>query len=84
MDFSRNQIKQKKELDIPASASTDPNSFEIARIWASNGKQVVTLRPEIWDDPVNWGLMLADFVKHVSSAYEQSCKDKKEGSVRKS
>ncbi|OGV59049.1 MAG: hypothetical protein A2283_03660 [Lentisphaerae bacterium RIFOXYA12_FULL_48_11] len=70
MVFARNPNKQ-KELAVPPSVTADVTAVEIARIWASNGKQVVTLRPELWEDPAAWGLMLVDFAKHVANAYEQ-------------
>ncbi len=65
--FSRN----KNELNAPAPALSDPNGLEIARIWVANGQQVVSLRPEIWDDPLAWGMMLVDLAKHVANAHEQ-------------
>ena len=60
------------ELGIPPVASTDPHALEIARVWAADGRQHVCLRPEIWDDPTAWGLMLVDLAKHVANAYEQA------------
>ena len=47
------------------------NSKLIPRFWAAGGRQVVTLRAEIWKDPAAWGLMLEDFAKHVANAHEQ-------------
>jgi hypothetical protein len=47
------------------------NSKLIPRFWAADGRQVVTLRAEIWKDPAAWGLMLEGFAKHVANAYEQ-------------
>jgi Domain of unknown function (DUF5076) len=31
------------ELPIPQEALTDPDSFELIRVWAANGEQFVTL-----------------------------------------
>ena len=58
-------------LEIPKSVQQDPNSAEIARIWLSHGKQIVSINPSAWSDPAAWGLMLADFARHVANAYEQ-------------
>jgi hypothetical protein len=70
--------RHKNELDIPAPATDDPKGVEIARIWAAGGRQVVTLRAEIWNDPAAWGLMLVDLAKHVANAHEQLGKGTKE------
>jgi hypothetical protein len=59
------------ELPIPGPATTDPKALEIARIWAANREQVVSLRAGIWSDPSMWGLMLADLARHVSRSYVQ-------------
>jgi len=74
-------LKRKRhpnELAVPASAVADPKGVEIARIWAAGGKQVVTLRADIWKDPGAWGIMLVDLAKHVSNAYEQLGKGRKD------
>jgi len=34
--------------------------------------QVVTLAPDLWEDPVCWGVMLVDLAKHIANAYSQS------------
>lgn len=67
--FRRN--KRSGELEIPSLAASDPEGLELARIWAADGKQVVSLRADAWDDPVAWGLMPVDLARHVALAYEQ-------------
>jgi len=47
-------------------------SVELARIWASAGDQYMTIATEVWDDPAAWGIMLVDFARHISKAYEQA------------
>jgi hypothetical protein len=47
----------------------DPKAVEIARIWATGGRQLVTLRTDLWTDPAAWGLMLTDLARHVAQAY---------------
>ena len=59
------------QLDIPPVAKSDRGATEIARVWAADGTQQVSLRPDIWDDPFVWGMMLADLAQHVANAYEQ-------------
>jgi hypothetical protein len=64
--------KQKKELAIPPAAMQDLEAIEIARIWAAEGKQHVTLTTGVWEDPAAWGLMLVDLARHIASAYAVS------------
>lgn len=66
------RIKGRGELDIPPLAKVDPQAAEIARIWAAGGKQHVSLRTGMWDDPAAWGIMLVDLARHAANAYEQS------------
>jgi hypothetical protein len=60
------------ELGIPQIAKSDPKGIEIARIWAAKGQQHICLRPDLWDDPTAWGLMLVDLARHVANAYEET------------
>jgi hypothetical protein len=71
-----------KELPIPGPASQDERAIELARIWASNGKQYVSLATNLWDDPACWGIMLVDLAKHVANAYEQTGKNGEEVLLR--
>jgi len=65
-------------LPIPDKARNDPKGVEIARIWATGGKQVVVLRADAWENPAAWGLMLVDFAKHVANAYAELGKGDRE------
>jgi len=58
-------------LEVPKTVQEDQNAVEIARVWTSNGKQVVALNPDLWRDPACWGLMLVDLAAHIANAYEQ-------------
>jgi len=58
-------------LEIPKAVQEDKDTVEIARVWASHGKQIVTLDPGVWRDPACWGLLLVDLAAHVANAYEQ-------------
>ncbi len=63
--------ERKGQLDIPPASLDDADAVEIARIWVTHGKLEVCLRPEIWEEPATWGIMLADLARHVANAYEQ-------------
>jgi hypothetical protein len=59
------------QLKAPPAAESDPESFEMARVWAAGGQQHVALKINGELDPAGWGLMLADLGRHVAAAYEQ-------------
>jgi hypothetical protein len=71
-----------RELQIPPAAVADPHAFEIARIWASQGAQHVTLQTDVWEDPAAWGIMLVDLARHIANAYEQTQGRDKDISLR--
>ncbi|MEY2485245.1 MAG: hypothetical protein QOH39_893 [Verrucomicrobiota bacterium] len=60
-----------KPLEIPNTVLDDPKATEIARIWAAHDKMHVHIQTGLWPDAGNWGIMLADFAKHIANAYEQ-------------
>jgi hypothetical protein len=60
------------ELQIPPAAIASGKAVELARVWAANDQQHVTLGAEMWDDPFAWGIMLVDLANHVANAYEQT------------
>jgi hypothetical protein len=70
------------ELPIPPIAQRDRAAAEIARIWAAEGDQHVTLRAGIWEDPAAWGLLLVDLAHHVANAYAQQGLDRDEALLR--
>lgn len=59
-----------RELPVPDQVKTADQVLEIARIWAVDGSQLVSLNPDIWDDPGSWGIMLVDLANHVAKIYE--------------
>ena len=61
-----------KELPIPDDAQLDNNAIELARIWAANGQQHVSIATGVWDNPAAWGSMLVDLAKHIAHSYSQS------------
>jgi hypothetical protein len=62
----------KDELAVPDAVHEDPRSFEIARLWIADGRQVILLRADVWPDPAAWGLMLADMARHLANAYHDA------------
>jgi hypothetical protein len=61
-----------RQLPIPGPAAKDAKAIEMVRVWATGGKQHVSLASGLWDDPANWGIMLVDLAHHIANAYEQS------------
>ncbi len=64
--------RPKGELLIPHAAATDPRAVELARIWAAEGKQHVSLATGLWEDPAAWGMMLVDLAHHIANAYAKT------------
>lgn len=61
----------KRDLSVPAEVAKDPKASEVLRAWVANGGLVCSLRPEIWDEPANWGILLADVARHVANAVNE-------------
>lgn len=61
----------KRDLTVPGEVARDPRASEVLRAWVANGGLVCSLRPEIWDDPGNWGILLADVARHVANAVHE-------------
>jgi Domain of unknown function (DUF5076) len=59
------------ELDVPPGVAGDPDAFEMARIWAAHGKQIVCMNLNTSVDPAQYGLMLVDLARHIARAYGQ-------------
>ena len=59
------------ELILPPEAREDPDAGEVLRAWVINGALQCSLRPTIWEEPGNWGLLLADVARHVASALRE-------------
>jgi Domain of unknown function (DUF5076) len=63
---------QVHSLPTPPGLDGDPHAFEMARIWAAHGSQVVVLSVDANMDPAGWGLMLVDLGRHAARAYAQT------------
>jgi len=59
-------------LPPPPAVDDAEQAIELARIWAVDGSQHVTINVHLWKDPAAWGMMLVDFARHVADAYSES------------
>ena len=59
-------------LRIPDAARQDPKSTEMLRAWVANGGLHCVLRMGVWKDPAARGILLADVVRHVANAHQES------------
>jgi hypothetical protein len=57
-----------KFLDPPPAATRDKASFELLRVWVAEQGQHVSLRAGAWEDPLAWGIVLADLARHIVNA----------------
>jgi hypothetical protein len=60
-----------RQLIVPPEVHDDPEAAEVVRAWIAHGDLHCTLKPTIWDDPGNWGILLADLARHVARAFQQ-------------
>lgn len=57
------------ELRVPPQSATDPEAFELLRVWATKGQQDVILKGLHNRDPAVWGVFLADLTRHIARSY---------------
>jgi hypothetical protein len=60
-----------RELRLPNDAIKDPQASEILRVWISGENQGFVSRPDVWDDPAAWGLLLVDVARQIARGYCQ-------------
>jgi hypothetical protein len=58
-----------KFLTIPPVAERDKKSFEVFRVWIAEEGQHVSIRCGAWEDPLAWGVVLADLARHIAHAH---------------
>src|SRR5262245_22291139 len=63
--------KHSGALNVPPAAANSRAAVEVVRVWVAEGGQHVTLRPEVWEDPAAWGILLVDLARHLARAYHQ-------------
>jgi hypothetical protein len=69
--------RRTKSLPIPPQATDDKNSQEMIRAWIAEEGLHCSLQVSFWEDRgLNetwaWGVLLADVVRHVANALEES------------
>ena len=65
------RIDHSGQLLVPPDAEGDVDAHEVLRAWIAKGDLHCTLRPTIWPDPGNWGILLADAARHVAAAFQE-------------
>jgi hypothetical protein len=61
-------MKHLSELSKPPDAIEAEEAVEVLRAWIVNQTLQVSLRPTIWTDGSEWGILLADVAQHVADA----------------
>ncbi len=64
-------MSAKEPLAIPAAAQRDPRSLEVLRVWIAEQDQHISLSFGMWDDPADWGTLLADLARHIADAHAE-------------
>ena len=59
------------ELPLPAEIADATEANEVLRAWILDSRLTCVLHPQAFEDPVIWGMLLADIARHVGHAYEQ-------------
>jgi hypothetical protein len=59
------------ELDPPPEALTDPDGFEILRLWAAHQQLHVALSSDMQGGAEDFGELLADLFEHAARMYAQ-------------
>jgi hypothetical protein len=54
------------ELSLPVEVTSKPAAKEVARIWTDGEHQTVILAPQDKWGAEEWGIMMADFARHVA------------------
>lgn len=48
------------------------NMLEIVKISINDETQTFLFKPEVMEDPIDWGFLLADFTRLLASYYQES------------
>jgi len=60
-----------EELAIPPEALTDPDAFELMRLWAAHEQLHVTINSDVSGGAEGFGELLADLFEHASRMFAQ-------------
>jgi hypothetical protein len=58
-------------LPVPDPAQSDPEAFELLRVWAAHGEQCVAIHSGLAGGPEGFGFMLAQLSPHAALLYAQ-------------
>ena len=53
-------------------SDSNNNILEIAKISISDEHQHFLFKPEVMEDPIDWGYLLADFARLLANSYQES------------
>jgi len=62
------------ELQVPPTATSDPNACELVRAWAAHGGLQCSLDVDVFPEEhaqIGWGILLSDIARHVADALYQ-------------
>lgn len=59
------------ELVVPPEALTDPEAFELMRLWAAHEQLHVTINSDVSGGAEDFGELLADLFEHASRMFSQ-------------
>jgi hypothetical protein len=62
---------RENELPIPPETSTDPEAFELLRVWAANNEIHVALESGFGDSAQDFGVLVSDLMEHGARLYAE-------------
>lgn len=60
-----------EQLEIPPEALSDPEAFELLRLWAAHEQLHVAIRSDLGGGAEDFGDLLADLFEHASRMFAQ-------------
>src|SRR5690606_14945697 len=60
-----------EQLEIPPEAMSDPEAFELLRLWAAHEQLHVAIRSDLGGGAEDFGELLADLFEHASRMFAQ-------------
>ncbi len=59
------------EQPTPIDPDQEAQTTELLRVWFVNQEMECTLSPVAFDDPADWGMVLADLARYVARGLEE-------------
>jgi len=60
--------KRSGELEVPPQLTGSASAREAVRVWRAGDRQVFVVKPDVWKDSLEWGLLLMDLARQVAAA----------------